>query len=489
MDWYGLSMHLLRESGTMYKRIEATQISFYDFNQDLGFQLSEMNEWVRLSKIIPWDKIEELYQERFPGKTGNVAKSARMVLGSLIIQKRKGLSDRALVKEITENPYLQFFIGLPRFQAEAPFRPQSLVNFRKRMDCEMINQINELVLASAPFTKKKEEADVVGDENVGTQILDATCAPSNIRYPQDYSLLNEARTKLEKMIDFFCKKYDLPKPRTYRRIARKDYLELAKSKKTGAKKIRSTVRRMLGYVRRDIGYLEGFMSKGYAMSSRDINMFLTILKLYEQQKYMWDNRTHRVPDRIVSLAQPYLRPIVRGKVKTPVEFGAKFDVSIDENGHARMEKISFNPYNESTIFQETLERYKERTGHYPERILADQIYRTRNNRKFCDERGIRMSGPKLGRPGKNKTKTSKIERQDNIDRIEVERFFSTGKRCNGMGLIVTRLSVTTLSSIALSVLVTNLFEHNLSSIFWLFFCDNGFDDYKSHFVIFDDIVT
>ena len=60
MDWYGLSMHLLRESGTMYKRIEATQISFYDFNQDLGFQLSEMNEWVRLSKIIPWDKIEEL---------------------------------------------------------------------------------------------------------------------------------------------------------------------------------------------------------------------------------------------------------------------------------------------------------------------------------------------------------------------------------------------------------------------------------------------
>ncbi len=155
MDWYGLSMHLLRESGTMYKRIEATQISFYDFNQDLGFQLSEMNEWVRLSKIIPWDKIEELYQERFPGKTGNVAKSARMVLGSLSIQKRKGLSDRALVKEITENPYLQFFIGLPRFQAEAPFRPQSLVNFRKRMDCEMINQINELVLASAPVTKKK----------------------------------------------------------------------------------------------------------------------------------------------------------------------------------------------------------------------------------------------------------------------------------------------------------------------------------------------
>ena len=110
----------------MYKSTNTVQISFYDFNQDLGFQLSEDNEWVKLAQIIPWSEIEELYQEHFPSNTGNVAKSARMVLGSLIIQKRKKLSDRALVKEITENPYLQFFIGIARFQTEAPFRPQSL---------------------------------------------------------------------------------------------------------------------------------------------------------------------------------------------------------------------------------------------------------------------------------------------------------------------------------------------------------------------------
>ena len=109
----------------MYKIIETIQISFFDFNQDLGFQLSEDNEWVQLANIIPWTDIEKLYQEHFPSHTGNVAKYARMVLGSLIIQKRKGLSDRAFVKEITENPYLQFFIGLTRFQNEAPFRPQS----------------------------------------------------------------------------------------------------------------------------------------------------------------------------------------------------------------------------------------------------------------------------------------------------------------------------------------------------------------------------
>ena len=86
------------------------------------------------------------------------------------------------------------------------------------------------------------------------------------------------------------------------------------------------------------------------------------------------------------------------------------------------------------------------------------------------EHNIRMSGPKLGRSGK-KAPSAKTEHehQDNIDRIEVERFSSTGKCCNGMGLVVARLSVTVLGSIALSVLVTNLFAQKLPHLFGLFF--------------------
>ena len=37
--------------------------------------------------------------------------------------------------------------------------------------------------------------------NSGTMIVDATCAPSHIRYPQDVSLLNEARENAEKLLD------------------------------------------------------------------------------------------------------------------------------------------------------------------------------------------------------------------------------------------------------------------------------------------------
>lgn len=119
------------------------------------------------------------------------------------------------------------------------------------------------------------------------------------------------------------------------------------------------------------------MSDGYAMTGKDIGLYLTIIRLYEQQQYMYDNRVHSVEHRIVSISQPWLRPIVRGKVKAPVEFGAKFDLSLDSEGYGRIEKISFEAYNESTCLTEAIERFRERTGYYPERVLADQIYRTR----------------------------------------------------------------------------------------------------------------
>ncbi len=330
-----------------------------------------------------------------------------MALGALIIQTKFQYSDRELVEQITENPYLQYFIGLPGFREEAPFDASTLVLFRKRISAEMLMEVNEYLLAhkdadnnTPPSSGNSDDTDPLKeDTNKGTLTLDATCAPANIRYPQDISLLNEAREKLETIIYRFCKSYSLPLPRRYRKRARKDYLAFAKSKKHSAKNIRKALRKQLGYVARDLGYLEKFMSDGYAMIDKEISLYLTIITLYEQQKYMYDNKVHSVEHRIVSIWQPWLRPIVRGKVKAPVEFGAKFDLSLDSEGYGRIEKISFEAYNESTCLLKAVERFKERTGYYPERVLADQIYRTRENRSYCKEHGIRLSGPKLGRPG------------------------------------------------------------------------------------------
>lgn len=437
-----------------------------------------------MADAIPWDQFEQKYARLFKGKKGNVAKPLRLALGALIIQTKYQYSDRELVEQLTENPYYQYFIGLPGYQEEPPIDASTLVLFRKRLKLDIIMEANEYMLAAtndkadeshdddttpptsgagAPESDEEETSD-----NQGTLMIDATCAPANIRYPQDFSLLNEAREKLETMIIRFCKSYGLARPRMYRRQARKNYLALAKTKKRSSKKIRATIRKQLSYVNRDIRYLEVFMADGYAPTKKEISLFLTIYKLFEQQNYMYKNKVHSVPERIVSITQPWLRPIVRGKTQTPVEFGAKFDLSLDDNGYGRIEKISYDAYNESTVLIDTINRFKERTGHYPERVLADQIYRTRDNRHFCKSHGIRLSGPKLGRPSETAKEDKRQEYQDNTDRIEVERTFSLSKRCYGMGLIRTKLEETTLTSIALSVFVTNLFKIQARILFALF---------------------
>ena len=166
-------------------------------------------------------------------------------------------------------------------------------------------------------------------------------------------------------------------------------LAFVKSRKHTEKKVREALKKQLSYVRRGIRYLEGFFSRGYAPDKKDIPLLVTIFRLCLQQEYMYKNHVHSVTDRIVSIRQPWVRPIVRGKASAPVEFGPKLDVGIDSEGYGRIEKISFDPYNESGSLAAVVERYRERIGLYPERVLADKIYRTKENRAYCRENGIR----------------------------------------------------------------------------------------------------
>lgn len=457
----------------MYKKGDKNTFSFLDFNQPLGLHMNPDNRWIRMADLIPWDELEDKYASLFKSKTGNVAKPFRMALGSLIIQTRYHYSDRELIEQLTENPYLQYFIGLPGYQDKAPYDYSTLALFRRRISMKLINEVNESLLKAEEDKKKtppgggsgpgiQEDASTpkkTEEGNKGTLILDATCAPANIRYPQDVSLLNEAREKLEEILLWFHKAYGLPLPRRDKKQARREYLNYAKKRKHTTKTIRKAVKKQLSYVRRDLTAVEGSLAEGYAPRRCDIDLLIAITKLYEQQKYMYDNKVHRVDQRIVSLRQHWVRPIVRGKATAPVEFGAKFDLSLDSNGYGRIERISFEAYNESSCLKDAAERYKERTGHYPERILADQIYRTRENRQFCKDNGIRLSGPKLGRPAVKITAEEKLEAYlDNTDRIGVERSFSLAKRCFSLGLITTKLKETQLTSISLSVFAMNLFK-------------------------------
>ena len=445
----------------MYK-FDNGQISLEDFGQPVGMDLKNSNRWVKRAQTIPWIEIEKKYAKLFSNKKGNVAKSLRLGLGARIIQAEYGYSDAEIPLQIQENPYLQYFCGYKAFDdSKPPFDPSMMVYFRTRLTPEIIGEINEMIIAAeqAKQAKAEETAEEANDsddddKNSGTMVVDATCAPSQITYPQDVSLLNQARECSEKIIDELHVKGE-QKPRTYRKKAHKDYTSYSRSRKPKAKQTRKAIGKQLGYLKRNISSIEKMIADGKQLPSKYIERFSTIQTIYSQQKEMFDNHTHSVKDRIVSLSQPWIRPIVRGKAKAKVEFGVKLDISVCD-GWTRLERHSFDAYNESTGLQDMIEQYRKRTGHYPERVLADKIYRTRDNLSYCKQHSIRLSGPALGRPKKDAVIDKKQNYIDECERVEVERKFSLAKRKCGMGMIVTRLKETTCHSIAMSVLLLNL---------------------------------
>jgi hypothetical protein len=466
----------------MYRKV--SQLKFEDFIFPYG-ELNPDNEWVKMANLIPWDTVEREYAKQFVDN-GHPAHSARIALGALIIKQKLKCSDEWVVRHVSENPYLQYFLGMKEYGSSCPFGASTMVEFRKRFPPESMAAILE---ASIPKEEKQEDYDDTDGgqppaeqngtdakesekpKNKGTLIMDATCCPADIAFPQDFQLLNHAREILEQTIRDVCKEHGWRMPRTYCEKARQDYLNLSKSKKRTEKAIRKCIRKQLGYIRRDLGYIIGFIrDKGLKLDQAVYDLLNVLTTLYEQQLYMFENRTHSVPNKIVSIRQYWVRPIVRGKAHANTEFGAKVHISMVD-GYARIERLSFEAFNEVGDFYNAIEGYRKNYGYYPERVLVDKIYRNRQTIAWCKERGIQITGPALGRPPKDKEITKeakKQEYQDICDRNIVESEFGVGKRAYGLNRIMAHLPETSFCVIGVALLCMNLAKRLRSLCFDLF---------------------
>jgi len=233
--------------------------------------------------------------------------------------------------------------------------------------------------------------------------------------------------------------------------------------------LRKVIGKQLRYVRRDLQHIETLAERSTfeLLSRKQYRDLLVIGEVYRQQEQMYGSGIKRIEDRIVSISQPHVRPIVRGKAGRPVEFGAKVSVSLVE-GYSFIERMSWDNFNESKDLIGQIEGYRKRFGYYPESVHADRIYRSRENVRYCERQGIRLSGPKLGRPRKEIEREEKKQmRQDELVRNAIEGKFGQGKRRFRLGCIRGKLPETSGSMIALIFLVMNL-EKILREVFLRF---------------------
>jgi len=256
----------------MYRKKDPNQLAFEDFHLPFGGKLRSDNRWVMLSKQIPWSAVEKAYIVHFSeDDLGSPAKASRMAFGALIIKERLGITDREVVQQVRENPYLQYFVGLSSYQDKAPFHDSMLCHFRKRFGQEALAKINETIaLKSKEVAEPRETSEETSPDEegepppLGKLIVDATCTPADIKYPTDLNLLNEAREKTEEIIDRMHAFRVSPnkKPRTYRQKARKAYLRISKAKAPGRAKIRKGIGQQLRYLKRNLSSITRMAEEG-----------------------------------------------------------------------------------------------------------------------------------------------------------------------------------------------------------------------------------
>ena len=492
----------------------SSQLTIEGFETPFENKLLPNNRWIKLAQSIPWDECAAIYLRTLSSKMGRPGIDARLAVGTLVIKHLKGLSDREAIQSIQENIYLQYFVGFSSFNPYPAFDPSLMVTLRKRMGEKEFDEMNDLILQKALGLKKQESKQAVekedleevsGQENTSTSSdnisdkaeakrnnkgklkLDATVADQMIVYPTDLNLLNKAREESERLIDQLFKRSERKiKPRTYRRIAHKRYLKVAKKKQKTKREIRKAIGQQLRYLKRNFKTInqlwdESGQNRSPFSTRRDLQIFWVIQLIFDQQSKMYEERIHRHSDRIVNIYQPYVRPIVRGKEKHKVEFGSKIGAS-EFDGFTRLDHLSWDAYNESSDLILQVQRYKKLTGYYPDVVMVDRIYMTRANRKWLKEKRIRHIGKPLG---KSKELTPYQKRKQRIERNmrnHIEGKFGQAKNGYELNKIRARRADTSQSWIACIILVLNLirWEKIMPAILFLV---EFFIDFFSYFSI------
>jgi hypothetical protein len=482
------SYFYIKKLALMIRYNSNKQINIEEFKTPFAkfCEKSNSNRWVKLANAIPWDELAGIYLKKMCPDNGAPSIDARIVIGAIIIKHKLKLDDRGTIEMITENAYMQYFLGLQEYTTEEVFNASLFPAIRKRLGVSEFNAMSDELIKKAlgkTFSKKETsnkdiDQNPTPSKNKGKLKLDATVADAHIKYPTDVDILNDSREKAESIIDLLYKKLNLPKkPRTYRKEARKSFLNFSKKKQKTSKESHKAVKKQIGYLQRDIksinGMLDKFGDNGFPFTKKEMRLFkyfYVMQHVLEQQTEMYKNNTHSHPDRIVNIHQPYVRPIVRGKAKTKVEFGAKINVSLQE-GFAKIDHFNWNAYNEGGDLISQVEAYKNLNGHYPELIQTDRIFLTSENRKWMKERGIRHIGKPLGRPAKESLTPYQCrkQRKEYAERNHIEGKFGQGKDAYNLNNIRARLSKTSASWISSIIFVMNLVKFAKDFLFSFFY--------------------
>jgi hypothetical protein len=435
------------------KRIPFEDLDFYDLFR-ITFENSELG---RMKRLLPLHEMAVnfgLVSERYECKRGpKPFFSPEGKVALMFLKMYTQLSAPKLLEQLNGNIHYQIFCDI----SINPLRP--LKNYK------LIDDIAEEL---SDKLKIQQQQDILAKawkpymKDLDTFYTDATCYESEMRYPTDQKLLWECCEKAYSIMCAACQCLGIHRPRTKFLDVEKANLAYVKQRKHSKSQQRKIIRRLirlLGKILQEIRKTcRDHDDMEDVLTTKEKNVMEIITKVYRQQKTHFENDNPResIPDRIVSISKPYVRPIVRGKEVKNVEFGAKCN-NILVDGISFIEKLSFNAFNEGTRLEHCIKMHKRLFKVDSKKIGGDTGYAGTANRNLCKEMGIQTSFVNRGRPSAEKTEKDYVRQElARVRATAMEGSFGTQKEHYAMRRIKARKKKTEILYIFFGIHTANV---------------------------------
>ena len=447
-------MAKVRKLSDIEQEFAFTEFDFYQRYAD-SFKISELG---RIKSLLPLREMAVSFglRERKPksfrrkrGRKSFFTAEGKVALAFL--KMYTGLSAPKLMEALNGNIHYQIFCGI-RISPENQLTNYKLIdNILLELSRKLKLQTQQKILADAwkPYMK-----------NLETVYTDASCYESLLRFPTDVKLLWECVERAYKVMCGISSQLGEHRLRTKFNDIEKANLAYRKQRKHTYKQTRKMTMRLLALLGKILGEIRRQLrihpDEGL-VSDKQLDMLETVTRVYRQQKnhFKSDDSRESIPNRIVSVSKPYIRPIVRGKEAKTVEFGAKCN-NILIDGISFIEKLSFNAFNEGTRLKHCVSLSEKLTEVPVKKIGGDQSYSGNGNRTFCNKRKIETSFTQKGRTGKNGIKNATRRELARVRATAMEGSFGTQKEHYGLRKIAARIKSTEIMLIFFGIHTANV---------------------------------
>ena len=325
------------------------------FRVELSRIMDHKHGLVRLSNVVDWDRLEELFGSTYCPDNGRPGISTRLMVALHYLKYTHNLSDEDVVAGWVENPYWQYFSGMKYFEHKPPIDSSSMSRWRKRIGESGAEELLKETIA-AGLKLKAVRAFQLKRVNI-----DTTVQEKEIRFPTDARLYDRARQRL---VDH-AKERRIKIRQNYNRkskemLCRQSRYSHAKQMKR-AKKCTRKLKTYLGRVIRDI-------ERNCPRPDPQLQSLLDIgARIFKQQRHD--------KNKIYSVHEPHVECISKGKAHKRYEFGCKVSVAATSRGgwFVGARALHGNPYDGHSL-KDALKQ-DERVAGNPEHAFVDMGYR------------------------------------------------------------------------------------------------------------------